>query len=103
MILTKLALHNFGIYGGKHEIDLTVQKDKPIILVGALNGSGKTTLLESNFFLFPPASLLLLLKSRRVSLLLLSSQTRHVMLHLEFQKQKQHILIFLKTQSIEKI
>lgn len=53
MILTKLALHNFGIYGGKHEIDLTVQKDKPIILVGALNGSGKTTLLESiQFALF---------------------------------------------------
>ena len=34
MILTKLALHNFGIYGGRHEIDLTIQKDKPIILFG---------------------------------------------------------------------
>ena len=53
MILTKLALHNFGIYGGRHEIDLTIQKDKPIILFGALNGSGKTTLLESiQFALF---------------------------------------------------
>jgi DNA sulfur modification protein DndD len=53
MILTKLALHNFGIYGGKHEIDLTIQKDKPIVLFGALNGSGKTTLLESiQFALF---------------------------------------------------
>ena len=53
MILTKLALHNFGIYGGKHEVDLRTQKNKPIILFGALNGSGKTTLLESiQFALF---------------------------------------------------
>ena len=52
MILTKLALHNFGIYGGRHEIDLTIQKDKPIILFGALNGSGKTTLhIDVDFLL----------------------------------------------------
>ena len=46
MLLTKLTLHNFGIYAGRHEINLEPKKDKPIILFGALNGSGKTTLLE---------------------------------------------------------
>ena len=53
MLLTKLTLHNFGIYAGRHEIDLTPKEDKPIILFGALNGSGKTTLLEGiQFALF---------------------------------------------------
>jgi DNA sulfur modification protein DndD len=53
MILTKLTLHNFGIYAGRHEIDITPKPDRPIILIGALNGSGKTTLLEGiQFALF---------------------------------------------------
>lgn len=46
MILTKLTLHNFGIYAGRHEIDVAPRADRPIALFGALNGSGKTTLLE---------------------------------------------------------
>lgn len=46
MILTKLTLHNFGIYAGRHEIDVAPRPDRPIALFGALNGSGKTTLLE---------------------------------------------------------
>lgn len=53
MLLTKLTLHNFGIYAGRHEINLEPQDNKPIILFGALNGSGKTTLLEGiQFALF---------------------------------------------------
>jgi DNA sulfur modification protein DndD len=46
MILTKLTFHNFGIYAGRHEIDVAPKPDRPIALFGALNGSGKTTLLE---------------------------------------------------------
>jgi DNA sulfur modification protein DndD len=53
MILTKLTLHNFGIYAGRHEVDITPKPDRPIILIGALNGAGKTTLLEGiQFALF---------------------------------------------------
>jgi DNA sulfur modification protein DndD len=53
MLLTKLTLHNFGIYAGRHEINLEPREGKPIILFGALNGSGKTTLLEGiQFALF---------------------------------------------------
>jgi DNA sulfur modification protein DndD len=53
MILTKITLHNFGIYAGRHEIDISPKPNKPIILFGALNGSGKTTLLEGiQFALF---------------------------------------------------
>jgi len=53
MLLTKLTLHNFGIYAGRHEINLEPKGKKPIILFGALNGSGKTTLLEGiQFALF---------------------------------------------------
>jgi DNA sulfur modification protein DndD len=46
VILTKLTLHNFGIYAGRHEIDMSPRLERPITLFGALNGSGKTTLLE---------------------------------------------------------
>jgi len=47
MIFDSVVLNNFGAYLGRHEIDLSVTRDRPIILIGALNGSGKTTLLDA--------------------------------------------------------
>jgi len=47
MIIKQLTLENFGIYLGKHTIDLSVEPNKPIILFGALNGGGKTTFLDA--------------------------------------------------------
>ena len=47
MIIDKLELHNFGVYAGKHSLEMRPTRGKPIILIGALNGSGKTTLLEA--------------------------------------------------------
>jgi len=47
MIFKKLEINNFGIYKGKHLINLDVEDGKPIILIGALNGGGKTTFLDA--------------------------------------------------------
>lgn len=48
MILDKIVVQNFGVYGDRHQIDLTPPSpEKPIILIGALNGAGKTTLLDA--------------------------------------------------------
>jgi DNA sulfur modification protein DndD len=47
MLLKELSIENFGIYKGKHSIDLTVEDGKPVILFGGLNGGGKTTFLDA--------------------------------------------------------
>ncbi|MGW0477518.1 DNA sulfur modification protein DndD [Streptomyces coeruleorubidus] len=47
MLLRKITLEEFGAYRGKQSLDLTVEKNKPIILIGGLNGCGKTTLLDA--------------------------------------------------------
>lgn len=46
MLFKEFVLHNFGIYKGRHEVDLMPGQGRPIILFGALNGSGKTTFLD---------------------------------------------------------
>lgn len=47
MIITKVILTDYGVYGGKNEFDLAPAPDRPIILVGGTNGAGKTTLFEA--------------------------------------------------------
>ena len=50
MIFTELILENFGVYAGKHQINLrpeTQENNRPIILFGGMNGGGKTTLIDA--------------------------------------------------------
>ncbi|MFP4597442.1 MAG: DNA sulfur modification protein DndD [Persicimonas sp.] len=48
MLLKRLVLENFGVYAGRHELQLEpAAADKPVVLVGGLNGAGKTTLLDA--------------------------------------------------------
>lgn len=48
MLLTELVLHNFGVYRGRHVVDLAPPSpEQPVILVGGLNGAGKTTFLDA--------------------------------------------------------
>ncbi len=46
MLFQEFVLHNFGIYKGRHVVNLVPDAGRPIILFGALNGSGKTTFLD---------------------------------------------------------
>lgn len=47
MILDQLTVHDFGVYGGRQQVVLTPERDRPVILFGGLNGGGKTTLLDA--------------------------------------------------------
>lgn len=51
MILTRLAVENFGVFRGEHDFHLTPSQTNegtsPVILFGGKNGAGKTTLLEA--------------------------------------------------------
>lgn len=46
MIILNVRLKNFGPFRDEADFDLSVGKEKNIILVGGLNGSGKTSLLN---------------------------------------------------------
>ena len=47
MIITKVILTDYGVYGGKNEFELAPVQDRPIILFGGTNGAGKTTFFEA--------------------------------------------------------
>ncbi|MBK7932007.1 MAG: DNA sulfur modification protein DndD [Acidobacteria bacterium] len=48
MLIEELELYNFGVYKGRHVVNLhSIRKEAPIILIGGLNGDGKTTFLDA--------------------------------------------------------
>ena len=51
MLLKKVVIENYGLYGGRHEFDLVPRKrsgkECSIVLLGGKNGAGKTTLLDA--------------------------------------------------------
>ena len=48
MIIDRIVLHNFGLYAGHQEIELTPPcRERPVVLIGGMNGGGKTTLLDA--------------------------------------------------------
>ena len=47
MILDRITIENFGVYGGRQAADLSPVPERPIILFGGMNGGGKTTLLDA--------------------------------------------------------
>ncbi len=58
MIFTSLTLTNFGVFRGRHTVDLTTSRSRPVVLFGGLNGAGKTTVLEAiRLSLYGPGAL----------------------------------------------
>ena len=49
MLITKIIAKNFKTYR-ELELDLTVNEDRPIILIGGENGGGKTTFFQAIYF-----------------------------------------------------
>jgi DNA sulfur modification protein DndD len=47
MKINRISLFNFKSYAGLHEIDLSVNNEKNVVLLVGSNGSGKTTILEA--------------------------------------------------------
>lgn len=47
MIFHQLTLQNFGQYKGIHQISLSTDRARPILLIGGHNGGGKTTILDA--------------------------------------------------------
>ena len=45
MKISRLKLHNFGVYAADNEFGF--RSDKPVVLIGGMNGRGKTTFLEA--------------------------------------------------------
>lgn len=45
MIISRLTMHNFGVYAGTNTFEFT--HEKPIVLIGGMNGRGKTTFLTA--------------------------------------------------------
>ena len=46
MLITRIRAKNFKTYK-ELDLNLEVEEDKPIILIGGMNGGGKTTLFQA--------------------------------------------------------
>ena len=52
MIIEKIVVTDFGVYGGVNEFDFSTSPEKTVVLCGGRNGAGKTTLFESIMLCF---------------------------------------------------
>lgn len=47
MRIDSITLINFGVFRGKHSLNLRTDPSKPVVLFGGKNGAGKSTLMEA--------------------------------------------------------
>ena len=52
MIIKKVTIRDFGVYGAANEFDFQTNSDQTVVLCGGKNGAGKTTLFESVMLCF---------------------------------------------------